>query len=481
MMTTSKKTQWKLVPHLEWSGIGESEHFVLFYDTDQFLLDSLSDFIGTGLDIGDACIVVATKAHRERLEERLKAKGLDLTTVRTRGEYVSLDADETLSNFMVDGLPEPGLFAEVIGSIVMRAAKRRHRVRIFGEMVALLWGEGNHAATFRLEELWNDLRHTTYPFSLLCAYPMHDFAGDVYQVQFNEIAERHSLVISDENSALVSPDEHLYTITLLQQKANTLQAEIAEERKAAEERLQISENRYRRLFETSRDGILIIDPCMYTITDVNPFITELLGYTREQLLGQELWQIGLFQDRQATLEALWEKHAKCYEALPLYNKDGQRRYVEFVSNLYQENEHQVIQCNIRDITGSKRAEEALQASEERFRMLANQAPLMIWQYDAATAGIYVNTTWCQFTGLSEEESLRVGWTSVIHPEDRNTVITLWTQALGIYAPYRTQFRLRRSDGVYRYVFVSGNACFDPEGAFTGYIGTILDITAQKNV
>jgi len=96
----------------------------------------------------------------------------------------------------------------------------------------------------------------------------------VYQVQFNKICEGYSLVISDESPALVSPDEHLSTITLLQQKANTLQTEIAEERKAAEERLQISENRYRRLFETSRDGILIIDPCTYTITDVNPFMTE---------------------------------------------------------------------------------------------------------------------------------------------------------------------------------------------------------------
>src|SRR5262249_4623243 len=131
--------------------------------------------------------------------------------------------------------------------------------------------------------------------------------------------------------------------------------EIAEERKAAEERLQISESRYRRLFETSRDGILIIDPCTYTIVDVNPCMTELLGYTREQLLGQEMWQIGLFQDRQTALEALQElqeKHSTFYEALPLYKKDGKYRYIDFVANIYQENKYQVIQCNIRDIPAS---------------------------------------------------------------------------------------------------------------------------------
>src|SRR5260370_3549827 len=87
--------------------ISKAEHFVQFYETDEFLMNSLSGFIGTGLDAGDACIVLATKAHREGLEERLKTNGLDLIAAQTRGEYLSLDADETVPQFMVDGLPEP--------------------------------------------------------------------------------------------------------------------------------------------------------------------------------------------------------------------------------------------------------------------------------------------------------------------------------------------------------------------------------------
>ena len=464
--------------------MGASEHFVQFYETDEFLLDSVSGFIGAGLGAGAACIVLATKAHRESLEERLKANGLDLAAVYTRGTYLSLDAGETLSTFMVDGLPEPERFAEVVGSLIERAVKGQRSVRIFGEMVALLWTEGNQAAAIRLEALWNELHNTTHPFSLFCAYPMHGFAGEVYGEQFTEICQQHSHVIPDESyTLLASPEERLRAITLLQQKATSLEAEIAE-RKVAEERLRISENRYRRLFEASTDGILMVDPLTGTITDANPCMTELLGYTHEQLLGQELWHIGLFQDREANLEVLQElqeHHVLRYETLPLHTKDGQPRYVEFVSTLFRANAHEVIQCNLRDITDRKQAEAALRASEERFRTLANQAPIMIWQSDIAGASIYVNTTWCRFTGLSEEESLGAGWTSAIHPEDRDAAFTPWMQALTTHTPYHTQFRLRRADGVYRYVLVYGSVCSDPGGAFTGYIGTILDITEQKEL
>ena len=134
--------------------------------------------------------------------------------------------------------------------------------------------------------------------------------------------------------------------------------------------MQASELRYRRLFEAARDGILILYPDTRKITDANPFMTELLGYTREELLGKELWEIGLLKDEEASRAAfreLQKKHFIRYEDLPLQNKQGQRREVEFVSNLYMENGHEVIQCNIRDITQRKRAEQALLDSGHEFR------------------------------------------------------------------------------------------------------------------
>ena len=124
-------------------------------------------------------------------------------------------------------------------------------------------------------------------------------------------------------------------------------------------RLRISELRYRRLFEAARDGILILDAVTLKITDVNPFMTELLGYSHAEFLGKELWEIGLFSDKEASQEAFQELQRSGYlryEDLPLQATNGKLRDVEFVSNVYEEDSHQVIQCNIRDITDRKRAE-----------------------------------------------------------------------------------------------------------------------------
>jgi PAS domain S-box-containing protein len=130
-------------------------------------------------------------------------------------------------------------------------------------------------------------------------------------------------------------------------------------RDQTQSRLRISELRYRRLFEAARDGILLLDAVTLKITDVNPFMTELLGYSHAEFLGKELWEIGLFSDKEASQEAFKELQRTGYlryEDLPLQATNGRLRDVEFVSNVYDEDSHPVIQCNIRDITDRKRAE-----------------------------------------------------------------------------------------------------------------------------
>ncbi len=130
--------------------------------------------------------------------------------------------------------------------------------------------------------------------------------------------------------------------------------------------LPASELRYRRLFEAARDGILILDPATRQIIDVNPFMEELLGYTREEFLGKELYEIGLLRDEAATRAAFRKLQSTGfirYDNLPLKTQGGQRVEVEFVSNLYEEGGQQVIQCNIRDITARKKAEAEAKLSE----------------------------------------------------------------------------------------------------------------------
>ena len=124
------------------------------------------------------------------------------------------------------------------------------------------------------------------------------------------------------------------------------------------EALRISELRYRRLFETAQDGILILDADSGEIRDVNPFLIDLLDYPFDELRGRKLWEIGQFKDvaaNRAAFKNLQENEYIRYENLPLRRRDGKRIHVEFVSNVYWVEEHKVIQCNIRDIT--TRAEE----------------------------------------------------------------------------------------------------------------------------
>lgn len=225
-----------LAPVSDWSQMSESEHFVQFYEADAFLLNSLGGYIHAALDAGEVAIVVATEAHRAGLEERLREYGLDSAAAKASGQYVSLDAAETLSQFMVDGSPDAGLFEEVVGGVIERAARGGRRVRAFGEMVALLWADGNYDAAIRLEGLWNDLSES-YSFSLFCAYPMRGFGAEEFAGQLSDICTKHSRVIPAESyTALAEQDDRLRAIIQLQQKASSLQAEVAE-RKEAEEQL----------------------------------------------------------------------------------------------------------------------------------------------------------------------------------------------------------------------------------------------------
>ena len=133
--------------------------------------------------------------------------------------------------------------------------------------------------------------------------------------------------------------------------------------KRAEEALQASETRYRRLFETAQDGILILNAETGQIDDVNPFLIDMLGYTYEEFVGKKLWEIGAFKNTEKSKAALTELQHKGYvryEDLPLATKDGREIDVEFVSNTYPVNHHKVIQCNVRDITDRIRAEKELQ-------------------------------------------------------------------------------------------------------------------------
>ncbi len=339
-------------------GAGKSDHFVQFYEHDDFLIESVATFIGAGLGAGDGAIVVATRAHREAIAKRLSLQGIDLPTVQSRGQYVPLDAAETLSKFMVDDSLDETLFMQVADGLITRTAKGRHGLRAFGEMVALLWADGNTAAAIRLEELWNDLGKA-HSFFLFCGYPMKGFRHGANGEPFLRICKEHSRVIPAESYALHagSEDSRSRMIALLQQKATSLEAEIIE-RKEAEKALARREQELSDFLETATEGIHKVGPDG-TILWANKAELDLLGYAAEEYIGHSLTEFHADADVVSDILARLKRGEKLHEyEARLKRKDGSFRYVAINSSAYWEGDQFVhTKCFTRDITERKLADE----------------------------------------------------------------------------------------------------------------------------
>jgi two-component sensor histidine kinase len=227
-------------PTVNWRDMKPCDHFVQFYETDYSLVEAVSCYFKSGLEEGSACIGIVTPPHKKAIEGRLVEAGIDFQSGISSDSYLMLDARETLACFMQNGMPDARLFHESVGKIVAAPASKNRPILAFGEMVDLLWSDGNQAAAVRLEELWNILGKS-YKFTLFCAYSMNEFAGEGMSEPLKEICSQHSHVIPAESYSLAGDtDERLREITRLQQKASELEAEVAR-RKEAERALYLQQ------------------------------------------------------------------------------------------------------------------------------------------------------------------------------------------------------------------------------------------------
>ena len=170
--------------------------------------------------------------------------------------------------------------------------------------------------------------------------------------------------------------------------------------------LLVSELRYRRLFESAKEGILILDAISGQIVDVNPFLIEMLGYSKDEFVGKELWEIGVFKDIVASKAAFVELQQQeyiRYEDLPLETRGGLVKQVEFVSNSYLAGEIRVIQCNVRDISDRKRAEELLRQGEILNRSLVEHLPHRIFVKDRNSAYLFCNSNYALDLGIGPKQ------------------------------------------------------------------------------
>jgi hypothetical protein len=177
-----------------WGEIAPCEHVVQIYENDEGFLDLLSGFVCGGVNAGECAVVIATVAHLEALNGRLAALGYSVPYLISNTQYIPLEAEETLSKFMVNDWPDENLFNQVINEVIVKAKGNSRKVRAFGEMVAILWAKGQVGATVRLEHLWNKFCENE-AFCLFCAYPQSGFTQDASE-SVRHICSAHTKMIS---------------------------------------------------------------------------------------------------------------------------------------------------------------------------------------------------------------------------------------------------------------------------------------------
>ncbi|HEY4231839.1 MAG TPA: ATP-binding protein [Lacipirellulaceae bacterium] len=362
-LSTASEDQF--APPVDWTAMGDSEHFVQFYESDEFLVESVSDFVSAALSGGDASIVIATTEHRNALQRTLVARGLDVAAAIEAGHYLVLDAAEALSRFMIDGAPDAKRFNDTIGEVISQLSNGGRGIHAFGEMVALLWEAGNRDAAARLEQLWNDLQKQQR-FKLFCAYPIAGFDDESDAAQFRDICGCHSQVIPSESySNSGSRDQRLREITLLQQKAQSLEAEIVH-RQEIEELLCVRQRELSDFFENAIEGLHKVGPDG-TILWANKAEYNLLGYTAEEYIGHSITEF------HADAEVIADMLGKLQRGETLENhparlrcKNGSIKHVLVNSNAcFEDGEFAYSRCFTRDVTQQYLAESALREADRR--------------------------------------------------------------------------------------------------------------------
>ena len=176
--------------------IGGGEHVVQFYDHDGDLARAVGDYLSRGLRDGEVAVVIAKEAHRREFEAVMAASGIDPARARREGSLVWCDARATLAQFMRDGEVDGDAFRRVVGKLLRDLKDAGSSIRAYGEMVALLWDDGDVLAAIELEKLWNGLAQELH-FSLWCAYHTQSVAGEEHADALHEVCRQHSAVVDD--------------------------------------------------------------------------------------------------------------------------------------------------------------------------------------------------------------------------------------------------------------------------------------------
>lgn len=254
-------------------------------------------------------------------------------------------------------------------------------------------------------------------------------------------------------------------------------------RKRAEQNLAKSEEKFSKAFRESPATMSLTTIRDNRYVDVNETFERVTGYTREEVIGRTTFELGIWEDPSQRAELirrlLVEGSLRDIEAR--FRSRSGRIWTGLSSvELIEIDDEPCSLFITSDITERKNTEQALKESEERFRLVANSAPVLIWMSGTDKGCTYFNQPWLDFTGRSLEAELGNGWAESVHPEDSERCLGIYTQAFDRRQPFRMEYRLRRYDGEYQWMLDVGVPRMNSDGSFAGYIGSCVDVADRKN-
>jgi|HubBroStandDraft_6_1064221.scaffolds.fasta_scaffold01306_12 PAS domain S-box-containing protein len=257
------------------------------------------------------------------------------------------------------------------------------------------------------------------------------------------------------------------------------------ERKRAEEELRESEEKFRSVFRDAGIGMAIVSTDGRFLAG-NEAFSKYIGYSEEELLARTVQSVTHPEDWSMLSERLRRALADgvCFQGLQkrCVHKNGQVLWGECSASLIRDvhGKPQYFVAEVLDITARKQAEQTLRESEERFRLVANTAPVLMWMSGKDKLCNFFNQCWLDFTGQSMEHEIGEGWASGVHPEDLAHCLETYAGAFDARLDFEMEYRLKRFDGKYRWIIDYGVPRFESDGTFCGYIGSCIDITDRKS-
>src|SRR6185369_12560081 len=242
-----------------------------------------------------------------------------------------------------------------------------------------------------------------------------------------------------------------------------------------------AEEKFAKSFKSNPQPISLTRVVDGLYVDVNDTFVAMSGYKREEVIGHTSLELNIWETpdhRARFIQRLNDFGSVVNFETRFRTKEGSFRVLLSSAEMFEVSGEECLLVVSSDITERMATQQALKESEERFRTMADNSPVMIWVSAADSSCTYVNNRWCEFTGRTMQQELGNGWTESIHPEDRDRSFAVYENCVAERKPFAVEYRLRRYDGEYRWIYDTGAARFSPDGEFLGFTGSCIDITER---